>query len=73
MINENLNHLAESVHGDILPNAQITYFVPDDKKSGGAYVTTAGSIRKVDIYESALVLTDGTRIPFEDIFAFEDS
>lgn len=76
VINEKLNHLAQLVEltydGD-LPTARITYFIPDDKKSGGAYVTTTGSIRKVDIYESALALTDGTIIPFENILTIEDT
>ena len=53
--------------------ARFTYFLPDEKKSGGAYVTTAGALKKVDPLERRIVLTDGTTIPIEDILAIENS
>jgi len=31
--------------------ATITYFLPDEKKSGGTYVTVAGAVKKIDEYE----------------------
>lgn len=46
----------------------ITWFVPDAKKEGGAYAQTTGAVKKLDRAENALVLTDGRRIPVEDIF-----
>ena len=30
------------------PEVRITYFKPDERKAGGAYVTTAGAVRKID-------------------------
>ena len=50
-------------------NAEIivTYFVPDEKKSGGAYRTRIGTALRVDEYESVLVMADGYRIPLESI------
>ena len=42
--------------------ATITYFLPGEKKSGGAYVTVAGSVKKIDEYERKVVLTDGKAI-----------
>ena len=30
------------------PALTVTYFVPDAKKSGGAYVTKSGSLKKID-------------------------
>lgn len=45
----------------------ITCFVPDAVKSGGKYVTLTGSIKRVDEYARTIVLTDGRRIPLDDV------
>lgn len=45
----------------------ITYFVPDKKKVGGAYVNVSGTVKKIDDYERMVILRDGTSIPIEDI------
>ncbi len=50
---------------------RITYFRPDGKKRGGAYVTVAGYVKKVDDFERAVFLTDGTRIPVDGISRIE--
>ncbi len=54
-----------------LPNeaASIEYFVPDKRKSGGAYVTRKVRIKKVNAQEQQLLCADGTVIPFENIYA----
>lgn len=49
----------------------ITYFVPDKKKSGGAYITKRGIVLKVREYEKDVVMDDGTEITIDDIFAIE--
>ena len=49
------------------PNIAVTYFIPDNKKSGGRYVTVSGNVRKLDGMEHVMVLSDKTRIPIEDI------
>jgi len=49
----------------------IEYFVPDERKSGGAYVTVTGVVRHISITERVLVMDDGTVIPMEDIFALQ--
>lgn len=46
----------------------ITYFVPDKKKTGGAYVSVSGTVKKIDDYERAVILCEGTSIPIDDIF-----
>ena len=51
--------------------AVFTYFLPDEKKDGGAYVTAAGSIKKLDLMERRVVLTGGAVIPVEDILEIE--
>ena len=45
----------------------IEYFVPDDRKSGGAYVTVTGVVRHISVPEKTLVMEDGTVIPMEDV------
>ena len=49
----------------------VTYFQPDEKKSGGAYVTITGSARRIDEVERILNLADGTVIPLMDIVAVQ--
>ena len=51
------------------PEIAITYFQPDAKKTGGAYVTAVSSVKKIDIYERVVVMTDGTVIPIDEIIA----
>lgn len=52
---------------DDLPEIAVTYFQPDEKKSGGSYVTATGTLKKIDEYERAIVLTEGEKILIEDI------
>lgn len=53
------------------PDVRFTYFVPDEKKAGGAYVSVAGRIKKLDTYEQVIVLENGTRIPINQIIELE--
>lgn len=46
---------------------EVVYFRPDEKKSGGAYLSVMGSVKKIDRYEHAVVMQDGTRIPIDEI------
>ena len=68
---EELNRLLAALidHLPDRPEATIEYFVPDDRKSGGAYVTVTGRVRHVSVPERTLVMEDGTVIGFEDIAA----
>lgn len=58
-------HLAER------PEIAITYFKPDEKKEGGAYLTAWGSIKKIDEYAGCLVMEDETILPIANLFAIE--
>lgn len=49
----------------------ITYFVPDKVKDGGAYITVTGTLKRIDELEQAIWLTNGTKIPIEDIVQIE--
>lgn len=45
----------------------VTYFVADEKKSGGAYVTITGVVKRIDEYERIIIMKDQTRILIDDI------
>ena len=49
----------------------ITYFVHDNKKSGGAYVTRKGIVLKVREYEKDVIMDDGTKVAIDDIIAID--
>lgn len=48
--------------------ASITYFRPDGRKAGGAYLTACGMVKKVDAFRGQVVMEDGLSIPIEEIF-----
>ena len=47
--------------------AAITWFVPDEKKSGGAYRTVRGSVVRYDGLRRSITLDGGLTIPIDDI------
>ena len=51
----------------------ITYFVPDSRKSGGAYVDAVGQVKKVDSINRMVCLMGGREISIEDIFAIGEA
>lgn len=46
---------------------KITFFVPDERKEGGTYITVTGGLKRVDTDAGTLVMQDGRRIAAEDI------
>ena len=67
-LNEKLQRIATS---DEAEEVSITYFVPDDRKQGGAYLTITGVVTKIREYERDVIMEDGTQIPIDDIMAIE--
>lgn len=49
------------------PEITVTWFRPDGKKAGGAYVSVTGWVKKIDTYERVLVMHDSTKIPIDNI------
>ena len=56
---------------DEQPDIAITYFKPDETKSGGAYLTTTDKIKKIDEYERIITTANGTKIPMDDVINLE--
>ena len=54
-------------HSRERPQAEICYFKPDERKTGGACVTVTGAVKKVDDFTRRVTMADGTVIPMEDI------
>jgi len=66
LLNEKLNMIQEFLDDE--PEVTITYFEPDKKKSGGAYVNITGIVKRIDEYEHLVMMTDGKKIYIEDIY-----
>ena len=65
MLNERFRAVRENIK--YMPDVTVTYFVADEKKSGGAYVTFSGRVMKIDEYAHLLVMEGGRCIPAADI------
>lgn len=52
---------------DEKPKVTITYFVADERKAGGKYVTHSGELLNIDESNRVLCLEDGTKITLKDI------
>ena len=53
------------------PAVQITYFRPDEKKSGGSYETVTGTVRAIDRITQCLFMESGEKIPLVRLMAIE--
>jgi len=65
-LNEKLNMILEFI--DEQSEVSITYFEPDKRKAGGAYVTVTGTVKRIDEYEHLVIMTDGKKINIDDIY-----
>ena len=53
------------------PEVTFTYFKPDERKAGGAYLEVTGTVKKVDDFERLIVMHNGTKMPMDDILNIE--
>lgn len=53
------------------PEIAVTYFVPDEKKSGGEYITVTGNLKRIDEYERQMLFTNGKKIPMDEVVDIE--
>ena len=49
---------------DEQPRLQMTVYYEDDRKAGGRFESITGNLKKIDLYQGGLILTDGREIPF---------
>lgn len=63
ILDAKLQLLAERAGGEVT----FIYFQPDSRKEGGAYFTVTGEVKKMNGLVREVVLTDGRRVPMDDI------
>lgn len=68
-LNTRLQMLSERIQE--APIVSITYFTPDKQKSGGAYLTASGVVRRINDFDREILLDDGTRIKIDDIVSIQ--
>ncbi len=56
---------------DEYPDVKITYFVPDERKKGGSYVTKNVTVKRIDEVFRKIFLMDGAEINIADVLDFE--
>lgn len=70
-INDKIQLITEHLGEDF--EVVITYFQPDGRKAGGAYVDAVGIVKKIDEYDRVIILQDGKKIPIDDILDIDMS
>ena len=53
------------------PEVMVTYFAPDERKTGGARQTYRGRLRKIDRNRKMLIMVDQTELPIENLLNIE--
>ena len=69
LLDEKLQTIRE--HLEEKPAVKLTVFCPDNRKSGGAYETIAGNVKKIDPVARCLVLKEGEVIPIDRIYGID--
>ena len=64
-INERLAYIADHINEQ--PQMCIRYFIPDERKNGGAIVEVSGKTYRISNTDATIVLTDGCKIRLSDI------
>lgn len=68
-LNERLQIIASHLRD--CPEISVSYFQPDAKKAGGAYVMVIGAVKKIDEYERVVVMKNGAVIPIDEIISLD--
>lgn len=53
------------------PRVKVTYFVPDERKTGGSYQTRKESVKKIDCSKREIHMMDGAVISIDHIVELE--
>lgn len=66
ILDEKLQQIRERINEKM--ETTFTYFVKDEIKNGGAYITETGIVKKIDDYNNLIVLENGLFLPIQDIY-----
>ena len=69
IINNKIQFINEYIH--LQPEITFTYFVHDEKKKGGKYISVTKKVKKVDMINQCIILTDKTKISINEIINIE--
>ena len=69
ILNDKMQMIVDNL--DKEPFVTVRYFVPDKRKAGGAYVEVSGIVKEIDEYERCIIMTDGIKIPIEQVRAID--
>lgn len=69
ILNNKLLYILENIN--MKPEINFTYFVPDNKKSGGKYIERTAIIRKIDMIEQYIQFIDKSKININDIIEID--
>ncbi len=69
ILNEKLQLIADSLNNE--PIVSITYFKPDSRKSGGAYIIKTGIVKNIDSFNRELLFADNSHIPIDSIIEID--
>lgn len=69
VLNEKMQMLQDRISER--PFARVTYFSPDQRKEGGAYLTVAGNVRRIDEVARRVIFSNQIEIPMDDIMEIE--
>ena len=65
MLNQKIKLIIENIK--LQPEVAITYYVPDNKKSGGVYKTISGNVKRIDEVEKCIIFTNKLKIKVSDM------
>lgn len=55
------------------PAVTVTYFIPDERKAGGKYITADKLLKKIDTVHRQMIFTDGTAVNADDVLFLRSS
>lgn len=65
ILNDKLQIILNNIKNE--PTITFTYFIYDNKKSGGKYIDITNKVKKINITDGYITLIDKTKIPIEEI------
>ncbi len=70
IINDHLIQIQENI---VKKNIyEITYFIKDEKKTGGKYLTINGIVKRIDDINKKIIMNDNKKIAFDDILSIKE-
>ncbi len=70
LLDEQLRRIQEQIENH--PRIEVCYFQLDERKSGGAYLTVSGRVKKIDVAAQTVVFMDGMTIAVQDIYGMKE-